>query len=1116
MCDLVHLHCHSRQSLIDGLAKPGEMIQLAKSYGQHSIAITDHGVLSGIPEFYRSARKHGINPILGCEMYIVPSATDVGFGPRGNLRDRRNFHLTLLAKNADGYRDLVKLSSWSHTRETYFYNPRIDYEMMRNIDTSNLICLSGCVMGELQETFLEAIKHIIAIECKTPAEEEKARSKGYEVVRQWAWPRWSSKLDAQLRAHPDYAMATDAAIMVMKRYRSMFPEGQYFYELMDHGFVLEQWGHRHLYSQARRYGIPAVVTNDSHYGPVEHKELHDLLMSMQWKQTFCGSTDTKRLDICSQDELYARLSHLLTKEQFLEAVANTEMIAELCADTVIPPFEEKRYRIPQFIDERGDVVERAGALIKKLAQPRLERLCTMYPERAHEYRARLRFEMSIIKKFGLYHYFLIVQDVVNWAKRDGILVGAGRGSAAGCLLAYCLRITEIDPIRHGLYFERFLSTDRMSMPDFDTDFQSLHIERVMQYLSDKYGKHNVERICAYDKLRPKSMIQSMLKALDVMSHAELIKLTKELEDDNTRTDPEYIDEWWESLDNERLIDIVGRVEYDLQSFSKALFQLPVSVSAHAAAVVIGDSQSDLSEWVPTQFVPSSNRIVTQFDMTQIEELGFVKLDTLSVGTLDTVADCVDYIGYDPFEQEISEHGSMQYDDAKTYQLITSGYTDGLFQLSGGTAKQVIKQIGGCHSFDDIVAVMSLGRPGAVKFASKYRANREANWDDVELVNDDMKMLLRKSYGVVLFQEDVMSIVWHLEMSPEHLDTIMKAVKKKDYAIFDKVGPDFIEHALNKGWTRDEAEDVWLQIRDYAGYGFNKAHAVSYADLAYKTAYLKANYPGYFIASKMKQFSTKGDAKKKQENLPALVRDGRRVGVRFFPPSVNKSDVHYKAVSSTKIRTGLADINGVGVTAAKEIIKKRPFKSDDFRASYVEIGPRGGKYDRGAEMRDVDKSKCNSGALTAMMFAGAIPGIEIENKWEAEQSLLYCNISPHPNQEMLAAIHETVLDGPNAEMLMPQVEVDHSAKDVRCGGIITRLHEHSYTVNKGKNRGQRATMAFIDIELDKHDFAMVVFADLWAEIRHRTRPGNLMLAHGRVEWDEKRGLSFIAESASVYE
>lgn len=1120
---LVHLHCHTAHSLVngrDGLCRPEDLVKRAKKFGQPAIACTDHGVMSAAPEFYRAAQAEGIQPIIGVEGYIVPDAKAIGFGPNGNLRDRRNFHITLHALNEQGYKDLVRLSTWSHTEETFYYRPRMDHAMLRTVDTSNLVCLSGCVMAELPQTLLQAIKHIVADEVPTPQEQQRAERRGYTVDKGWAWPRWSSKREAALRAHPDFKQAMEAALLVLKSYRSMFPEGHYFYEVMDHGYALEEWAQRLLIPEARRYGVPVVVTNDAHVPSAKDSDLGEIMRLSQWNDTLCGRPDPKHLEVCSHKTLAKRLDHLLPGKDFIEAAENTLRVADMASGLHLSAFETKRYRIPKFKDDKGHNEDFAVTRILEWCEPRLERLCALYPERADEYRARLQRELSVLKKFRYLHMFLITADYVNWAKREGIPVGAGRGSAAGSLIAYCMRITEIDPIRHGLLFERFLDPDRASMPDFDVDFASSDIDRVFGYLADKYGADNVARICAFDRLRPKSIVQKLGKTLGSLTHAQAITLTKDLEDDNTRRDLDYMKQWWdEQAENEALTAMRDHAketfDYDIAALSERMFQLPVSVSAHAAAVVIGDEKNRVQDWVPMQYVPSSKRIVTQYDMDQIEALGFVKFDILSVGTLDTLGDTIKQIGYDPFEREVQERGALSYEDPKTYELISKIHTDGLFQLSGGTAKQVIRQIGGCHSFEDIVAVMSLGRPGAVRFAGKYRVNREMNWADVQLAHPDLKDLLRGSYGVVLFQEDVMAITKHIGMSVDGRNKIMHAVKKKDMAEFAEVELEFLECATeNCGWTLEQAQDVYDQIKDYAGYGFNKSHAVSYADLAFKTAFLKAHWPGYFIAAKLAQFSTKTDAKKKRENLPALIRDAKRVGVRVFPPSVNKSDVHFKAMSPTKIRAGLGDISGVGITAARKVIKNRPYKASDFVPENEWVGPRGGARKDPARLGN---SGVPSNVVMALCYAGAVPGVEIEDRWEAEKELLYCNISPHPNQEVLEEIREAVNDEHNIAACFPDgPSSSGKAHYAYAGGVIMRVHEHRYKAKKGENKGKTVTMAFLSIELEEHDFDVVCFPDVWAEVRGRAKEGNLALGRMEVKYDETRGWSLVATSLDTWE
>lgn len=1103
---LVHLHCHSQGSLFDGLATPDEMVARAVKLGQEAIALTDHGVMAGVPEFYRCARHAGIQPLIGIEAYVVPDALAVGFGAKGNLRDRSNYHLTLLAVSEQGYKDLVRLSTASHTEEYYYYRPRMDYAMLRDVGTDDLVCLSGCVMGELASTFLDLLEPIVATEILSPEQERIFTRRGYSLRRGFAWPKWSRELDAKVRADERFEVALEAARSVLRNYRSMFPEGHYFYEIMLHGYTPEEWCHRYLFREAKRYGLPHVVTNDAHYAPPSHKETHDLLMASQFRSTFCGSPDGKLLDLCSERELGRRLGGVLTPEEYAEGVANTSRIAAMADGFRLAPLENKTYRIPQYRDDKGDAVSNAGAILRKWRKPRLDALCELYPEQADEYRERDRYELSVIKKFGFYHYFLIVADYIRWAKKSGIRVGAGRGSAAGSLVAFTLGITEIDPIQHGLLFERFLSPHRLTMPDFDTDFQSRHFDRVLEYIGERYGSENVARVCAYDKLRPKSLVQKIFAAIAAMPAKDIARLTADMDDDLTRRDAEYLEEWWDTVAPDKVREVDEESPFDLKTHAKRLFQLPVSVSAHAAAVVIAGESDDgirSMDYVPKQFVPSSRRIVTQFDMDNIEGLGLVKFDCLSIATLDTIADTIERIGFDPFVREVEERGALYYDDEATYQMITAGQTDGMFQLSGGTAKQVINMMGGCRDFSDLVAVMALGRPSAIQYAPLYRENRRLyeSGSKPELIHPDLHDLITN--GIFLFQEDVMRVLWHVGMSPDEVDSVMHAVKKKDIDEFRSVEDSFIGKSILIGWTSEQAAAVWELIVAYAGYGFNKAHSVSYAHLAYQTGFLKANYPAAFIAAKMRQFSANADAKKKRQSLPALVRDAKRLGVTILPPDVNKSGVTYEAVDDSTIRCGLSDINGIGVQAAKRVIASRPYTVDDFVAESESIGPRGGVRKHPAKLGNAG---VNSGVVMKLLFAGAIPDIEIEDYWDAEQELLYCNISEHPDKETLEHIREAVFDKANFPRINPAELHEYEAEGTRVGGVVLRVHEHKY-VPKGKK--ETARMGFVDLELDGHEFSLVIFAESWVEVRSRVKQGKLLLARANTKYEERRGLSHVA-------
>jgi DNA polymerase-3 subunit alpha len=1112
-----HLHAHSQYSVKDGLAKPVEMIQRAKANGQRAIAVTDHGSLGAIPEMYRAAKEEGIQLIVGIEAYIVPNALEQKHGAKswekGTSRDRRNFHLTLLARNEQGYKDLVKLSSGAHTGEYHHYDPRMDYDMLREVGTENLICLSGCVMGELQETFLQTIRPYVAVSNAGVAP-AKARKMGkhWELVGNgdngWWWPRDPLAVEEDGWLEKGLAAARD----VMRTYRGLFPDDNYFYELMYHEFVLERWAHTFLLDEAIRYGLEPVLTNDSHYVPAEHNDLHGLLMAMQWKEQFCGAKTKGHLDVCTSDQLQKRISDLVDEDMFERARNNTLTIAEMASEFRITPLEDKNFAVPKYVDENGVKPQHPTKLIYELAEPRMKILTERYPEQEQVYRDRFDYEMSIIKKFKYQHMFLITQAYVNFQKNRGRIVGAGRGSAAGSLVSFALGITEIDPIQRDLLFERFLDPDRQSMPDFDVDFPSSDIGDIYQWFYDRFGENNVKRVVAFQRLRPKGIIRGMLKSMGLMTHKELDELTKELDDDTAdHGDEGFMQSWWDDTTSEKLKQIKDSSDYDLVEWSKQMYGLPVAVSRHAAAVVVGTNRMPLDDWIPLQYMSSDKSTVSQFDMDALDAMGFVKFDALTVRTLDTLQNTYDMIGFNPFEKIVEENGVMVYDDPKTLAMISKVQTDGLFQLSGGTAKQVLGQIGGAKDYNDIVAVMSLGRPGAVKFAGKYRANRDADWDTIKLAHPDLKKLLRTSYGVVLFQEDVMKILWHLGMSPEAVTGIMKAIKKKQYNYFDEHELEYLEKAEAAGWSEAAARSVWADMRDYAGYGFNKAHAESYADLAYKTGFLKAHYPAQFLAAKMRQFSEAGVTEKKREKLPGLVRDAVKMGVRVLPPDVNRSHVYFHALDDKTIIAGLADVKDVGDAAATKIIEVRkkfgPFTEDDFEPVYTRVGPRGGEYEEGGTLANCPKRPVNSRVVMALAYAGAIPGVEIEGRWEAEKELLYVNLSEHPNVEVMDYLRDVVNDRVNSKRLYKKLK-DKETRRVEVGGVAARVKVIKTKPNK---HGQRLDMAFVDLELDEQDFNVVVFPDQWEDYHNAVAEGRLVKVTCEMKADPKRGVSLIAEN-----
>lgn len=1097
MSQLVNLHLHTHSSLIDGLGRPDEIVARAKSFGQQAVALTDHGTMAGLPDMYRAGKKHGVHVIAGQEVYIVPDTKALGFGDKGESRDGRNFHLTLLAKNEQGYKDLVKLTSFAHERENFYRKPRIDHAMLRQVDTENLVCLSGCVMGELAESFLSHL---------WPLQPEGA--KRYD---EWL-PAPAERLDDN-----EYILAgLESAREVMKFYRNLFPDRQYLYEFMWHNFAPESWVHKYLIPEAKRYGLPIVVTNDSHYVDASQSEAHNLLMSIQWRQSYCAKPDDpKHLDMVDSGLVLDRMEGFLPREDILEGIKNTERVADLCSGFKLTPLERKSVYMPKAKDDDGAITAKPIGRIRSLAERRLQGLCDRTPERAAEYVARFERELRVIKKLKYQHYFLVTASIIQRAKSKGIAVGAGRGSGAGSLVAFCLGITEIDPVAHDLLFERFLNPAKKSLPDFDTDFESDRIEEVFEDIVEQFGQDNVRRVSTYHRYAPKALMTDLLKTLPTgLSHDEVKAITKDLpEDTRDRKDESFMEVWWQSVresDDAAALKLLAQAEkFPIEAYSHQFYGIRKSVSTHAAGVIITNGKVSLSEWVPNQLVASSGKTVTQFDMNDLSDMGFVKFDILSLGTLSQVAECIRLIGESPFPEFID------YDDEKTFKLITAGHTDGLFQLTGYAAKQVIKAIGGCHDFRDISAVMALGRPGAMKFVDAYREGR-ANPEAIEYADEDDKKILSPSYGMILYQEQVMALGWAIGMTDEEVSgdiSLLGAIKKYSPTIMEKVEPIFREKAAAKGWKPHMIDRRWANILEYTGYGFNKAHSDCYADLAYRTAYLKANFPAAFIVSRLNQTEQMSDKKKKADLKQALVQDARRLKIKVLAPDVNKSQVGY-CVEGDGIRWGLSNVKGVGVGAAREIIRNRPFTRDDWRDD--DYGPRGGKIT--PHLLRVHNQKCNAGAVRALISLGAFPGFDPgEDRFANEFELLECNVTEHHNKKVLKQIKKRVVDAENAKILRKK---KHGEYECYVGGVIHRIKE----INTKSGR----RMAFVDLQLGADEFSVTVFPQLWeGEYNYKSKRkvttgfdqsakrGRLAFVKAKRSWDATYGWGLVAEGMNIY-
>mgnify|MGYP004698573293 FL=1 len=864
-----HLHVHTEYSLLDGSNKIKECVKRVKELGMDSVAITDHGVMYGVIDFYRAARAEGVKPILGCEVYVAPNSR---FDKELTGGEERYHHLVLLAENNQGYANLMKIVSRGFT-EGYYYKPRVDMEVLRKFH-EGIIALSACLAGEV--------------------------------------PRYIEK-----------GMIEEAKQAALK-YQDCFGKGNYFLELQDHGIPMQQTVNAALLSMSRELDIPLVATNDVHYTRAEDAQAHDILLCIQTGKVV---TDENRMRY--EGGQYFIKSEEQMKELFpyaLEALENTHKIAERCnveiefGVTKLPKFE-----VPQGYD--------SWTYLNKLC---MDGLKERYPDDDGTLKERLDYELSTIRRMGYVDYFLIVWDFINYAKENGIPVGPGRGSAAGAIVSYCLKITDIDPIRYNLLFERFLNPERVSMPDIDIDFCYERRQEVIDYVRRKYGADKVVQIVTFGTMAAKGVIRDVARVLDLpysfgdtlakMIPNELnITLQKALD-----MNPELRSRYDTEEQVKNLLDMCMKLE-----------GLPRHTSMHAAGVVI--CQKPAEEFVPLSR-GSDGSITTQFTMTTIEELGLLKMDFLGLRTLTVIKDAVDLVRQDT-GKELSM-GNIDYNDPKVLDFIGTGKTDGVFQLESGGMKNFMKELRP-QSLEDIIAGISLYRPGPMDFIPRYIKGKN-NPESITYETPLLEPILSPTYGCIVYQEQVMQIVRELGgYTLGRSDLVRRAMSKKKQAVMEKEKANFVygnpeegvPGCISRGISEAVADHIYEEMMDFAKYAFNKSHAACYAVVSYQTAFLKYYYPLEFMAALMT--SVIDNSAKVTEYIMSC----RSMGIEILPPDVNYSLAGF-SVQDGKIRFALTALKSVGRPVIEGIVAERAangnYKTlEDFitRTSELDINKR---------------------------------------------------------------------------------------------------------------------------------------------------------------------------------
>ncbi len=846
----VHLHTHTAYSLLDGEGTIPKLIERAKELGQTAMAITDHGNMYGVIDFYECAKQNGIKPIIGCEVYVAARSR---FDKVHEL-DSQSCHLILLAENDVGYHNLMKLVSAGFI-EGFYYRPRIDMDILRE-HNEGIIALSACMSGVLSRQLL---------------------SGNYD--------------EAKRRA---------------QEFLDIFGRDRYFIEIQDHGIFEQKKLNRDLISIARELNIDIVATNDIHYTLKRDAEYQDVLMCIQMGKTV-DDEDRMKMDC---DQLYLKSEEEMTElfSYIPEALENTQKIADRCNVEI----EFGKFHLPKFEIPNGLT---AYEYLKQLVDRGMRE---RYPNADESVVSRMQYELDTISQMGYVDYFLIVWDFIHYAKSHGIPVGPGRGSAAGSVVAYCLHITDVDPIKYSLIFERFLNPERVSMPDIDIDFCYVRRGEVIDYVNRKYGSDNVAQIVTFGTMAARLAIRDVGRALNI-PYGRVDEVAKQVPNELKMTIKKALtvnyklkELYDSSAEIKKLIDTAIELE-----------GLPRHTSTHAAGVVI--TSGGIGNFVPLQ--KNDDVITTQFTMTTIERLGLLKMDFLGLRTLTVIQDAVMHIK--------QAHGAdvnienLDMDDAAVYEMISRGETDGVFQLESGGMKQFMKELKPT-SIEDIIAGISLYRPGPMDSIPMYVANKN-NPSMVKYKHPMLEHILNMTYGCIVYQEQVMQIVRELGgYSLGRADLVRRAMSKKKADVMQKERQNFIygtdeggvrvDGAVARGIDEKTAASIFDEMMDFASYAFNKSHAAAYAVVAYRTAWLKCHYPVEFFAALLTSFIDNAS------KISKYIEVVKRLGIEMLPPSINKSGKDF-SVDNGCLRFGLAAVKNVGGAVVDEIAAERETGGD---------------------------------------------------------------------------------------------------------------------------------------------------------------------------------------------
>ena len=1071
----VHLHVHTEYSLLDGSNKIKEYVARVKELGMDSAAITDHGVMYGAVDFYRAAKAEGINPILGCEVYVAPNSR---FDKELTGGEDRYYHLVLLAENNTGYANLMKIVSKGFT-EGYYYKPRVDMEVLNRYH-EGIIALSACLAGEVQ--------------------------------------RYISK------------RLPDEARKAARKYEACFGRGNYFLELQDHGLPEQKFVNMELLKMSKELDIPLVTTNDVHYTYASDADSHDILLCLQTGKKLADE-DRMRYEggqyyVKSEEEMKGLFPYAW------EAVENTQRIADRCHVEI----EFGHYKVPHYDAPEG---YDSWSYLNKLCQDGMKE---RYPEDDGALQERLRYELDTIRDMGFVDYFLIVWDYINFCRENGIAVGPGRGSAAGSIVSYCLKITNIDPIKYSLLFERFLNPERVSMPDIDVDFCYERRQEVIDYVGQKYGSDRVVQIVTFGTMAAKGVIRDVGRVMD-LPYAYVDRLAKMIPveqnqgvsiDRALEMNPEFKSLYEEDEQVRSLIDMCRRLE-----------GLPRHTSMHAAGVVICPEAAD-------EFVPLSRgadgSITTQFPMTTIEELGLLKMDFLGLRTLTVIQNAVRLVEE---SKGISiDIDNIDYDDKAVLASLGTGRTDGVFQLESGGMKSFMKELKP-QSLEDVIAGISLYRPGPMDFIPKYIKGKN-HPETVTYDCPQLEPILAPTYGCIVYQEQVMQIVRELGgYTMGRSDLVRRAMSKKKQYVMEQERKNFtygnpeegVPGCVANGIDAKVADHIYDTMMDFAKYAFNKSHAACYAVVAYQTAYLKYYHPVEFMAALMTSVIDN------PSKVAEYIMTSRAMGIQILPPDINEGANGF-SVADGQIRYALSAIKSVGRPLIDAVVAEReargPYLSlgdfvtrvtdRDMNKRIVEHFIKAGAMDSlGGTRKQLlsvylqvidgiqqDRKNNMAGQITLFDIAGeeekvdyrvSLPDVgeySKEMRLAFEKEVLGIYISGHPLEEY-QELWKKHITNTTADFVWNEETNDTRVQDgarVTIGGMIAEK-KIKYTKNE-------KVMAFLQVEDLVGSVEVIVFPKDYERYGNSIVEDGKIFVKGRVSLEEDKDAKLICEQITPFE